>query len=203
MLPADAKSAAHNTRRAWCAGPLVALLDADDQDHARCSELLRSWDGVRLVPPPVLVELGTRIECRRQRCLGVRLRAGVRAGRMRLTTSEAPLESEAAPGHINRFREGRSTRSRQYPIAVRGVPAAIRELSRPGGWVGRVPATRAIARSRSSRADARTAPRPRRARRRASAPGRRRAGRARSPRSSCRRRGRCPARARRRAARRG
>jgi len=36
---------------------LVALLDADDQDHARCSELLRSWDGVRLVPAPVLVEL--------------------------------------------------------------------------------------------------------------------------------------------------
>jgi predicted nucleic acid-binding protein len=35
----------------------VALLDADDQDHARCSELLRSWDGVRLVPAPVLVEL--------------------------------------------------------------------------------------------------------------------------------------------------
>src|SRR5204862_5265247 len=38
-------------------GPLVALLDADDQDHASCSELLRSWTGVRLVPSPVLVEL--------------------------------------------------------------------------------------------------------------------------------------------------
>jgi predicted nucleic acid-binding protein len=35
----------------------VALLDADDQDHARCSELLRSWDGIRLVPAPVLVEV--------------------------------------------------------------------------------------------------------------------------------------------------
>jgi predicted nucleic acid-binding protein len=33
------------------------LLDADDQDHARCSDLLRSRDGVRLVPAPVLVEL--------------------------------------------------------------------------------------------------------------------------------------------------
>jgi len=33
------------------------LLDADDQDHIRCSELLRSWTGARLVPSPVLVEL--------------------------------------------------------------------------------------------------------------------------------------------------
>ncbi|MDQ3678360.1 MAG: VapC toxin family PIN domain ribonuclease [Actinomycetota bacterium] len=33
------------------------MLDADDQDHAPCSELLRSWTGIRLVPAPVLVEL--------------------------------------------------------------------------------------------------------------------------------------------------
>ena len=38
-------------------GPLVALLDADDQDHDRCAELLGGWNGVRLVPAPVLVEL--------------------------------------------------------------------------------------------------------------------------------------------------
>jgi uncharacterized protein len=35
----------------------VALLDADDQDHDRCTALLGGWSGIRLVPAPVLVEL--------------------------------------------------------------------------------------------------------------------------------------------------
>lgn len=35
----------------------MALLDRGDQDHSRCADLLTGWDGVRLIPAPVLVEL--------------------------------------------------------------------------------------------------------------------------------------------------
>lgn len=38
-------------------GPLVALLDATDPDHARCEELLQRSDEPRVVPVCVLVEV--------------------------------------------------------------------------------------------------------------------------------------------------
>ena len=38
-------------------GPLLAAIDADDDDHASCAELLRRTAEARVLPSPVLVEL--------------------------------------------------------------------------------------------------------------------------------------------------
>lgn len=54
----------------WDTGALVAAADADDQDHARCVELMRRTPRPLLVPYPVLTEVcyllerehGTRAE---------------------------------------------------------------------------------------------------------------------------------------------
>ena len=41
----------------WDTGALVAAADADDQDHARCVELMRRTPRPLLVPYPVLTEV--------------------------------------------------------------------------------------------------------------------------------------------------
>ena len=38
-------------------GPLLAAIDRDDPDHARCEQLIQSATEPRIVPAPVLVEL--------------------------------------------------------------------------------------------------------------------------------------------------
>jgi uncharacterized protein len=42
-------------------GPLVALLDATDPDHERCTNLLRGTDEPRMVPVCVLVEVESMV----------------------------------------------------------------------------------------------------------------------------------------------
>ncbi|KLL12751.1 type II toxin-antitoxin system VapC family toxin [Protofrankia coriariae] len=41
----------------WDTGPLVAAIDADDKDHARCVALMRRTPRPLLVPYPVLTEV--------------------------------------------------------------------------------------------------------------------------------------------------
>ena len=46
----------------WDTGALVAAADADDQDHARCVELMRRTPRPLLVPYPVLTEVCYMLE---------------------------------------------------------------------------------------------------------------------------------------------
>ena len=45
-------------------GPLYALLDRNDHQHAQCRELIRSTAEPRIIPSPVLVELDHLISTR-------------------------------------------------------------------------------------------------------------------------------------------
>ena len=61
-------------------GPIVALLDADDEAHERCSELLSSTPEWRVIPSPVLPEVDALCRHYRSREAFSRLLDDVRRG---------------------------------------------------------------------------------------------------------------------------
>jgi predicted nucleic acid-binding protein len=66
-------------------GPLVAVADADDKDHARCVAMVAGLAGPLLVPPTVLVEACWLINDQAGPDAQARLLDSVAAGELELT----------------------------------------------------------------------------------------------------------------------
>ncbi|MCC6222244.1 MAG: PIN domain-containing protein [Thermoleophilia bacterium] len=65
-------------------GPIVAILDRDDEAHARCAELLSSTDEWRVIPSPVLPEVDALCRRHQAREAFTRLLGDVRRGAIRV-----------------------------------------------------------------------------------------------------------------------
>jgi predicted nucleic acid-binding protein len=97
-------------------GPLYAVIDADDQDHARCLEVLQRADIELLVPVLVVAEV-TYLAGRR---MGVEIEAAFLRG-LRTLEVEAPLADDwaAIADLVERYRD--------FPLG--GVDASVAVLA--------------------------------------------------------------------------
>ncbi|MEU6412126.1 PIN domain-containing protein [Microbispora sp. NPDC046933] len=69
-------------------GPLVAALDADDKDHARCADLLQTAPGPLLVPVTVVVEVCWLVEKYRGALAEAAFLTSIESGELELVSLE-------------------------------------------------------------------------------------------------------------------
>ena len=77
-------------------GVILAMLDANDQDHARCAQLVSDAREELIVPAPVLVELDHLLESRRQSSVWLAFAERVATGGYSIYQTDAELLVDSA-----------------------------------------------------------------------------------------------------------